>query len=242
MNVIDKGIQRIFFLRAKLLYIGTPNNSYFNTLSANFLYIYYKIFKSSRIFIFQNRSYHYFYHMYNYTWMAERTVEVPIVWEYVKKNKGKKILEVGNVLSHYFHVTHDILDKYEKGRRVINQDVVLFNPKMRYDLIISISTLEHVGWDDYPRDPNKIPLAIKKLFGLLAPKGELVVTLPIGQNPYLDTLLNKKALPFTSMYYLKRVTADNVWEQTDWKVVKDMKYSYPYMCANGIIIGIIKKS
>ena len=53
------------------------------------------------LFEFLGNLYKYSTHEYNETWKNERTVEVPIIWEYVKEYKGKNILEVGNVLSHY---------------------------------------------------------------------------------------------------------------------------------------------
>ena len=43
---------------------------------------------------------------------------------------------------------------------MINQDVVDFKTNEKYDLIVSISTLEHVGWDEEPRDDKKISKAL----------------------------------------------------------------------------------
>jgi len=57
--------------------------------------------------------------------------------------------------------------------------------------IVSISTIEHMGWDETPRDPKKIPLALENLIECLAPGGEVVVTLPMGYNIYLDKLLKE---------------------------------------------------
>jgi len=57
--------------------------------------------------------------------------------------------------------------------------------------IVSISTIEHMGWDETPRDPKKIPLALENLIECLVPGGEIVVTLPIGYNTYLDKLLKE---------------------------------------------------
>ena len=57
--------------------------------------------------------------------------------------------------------------------------------------IMSISTIEHVGWDETPRDPKKILLALENLTGCLASGGEIVVTLSIGYNTYLDRLLKE---------------------------------------------------
>jgi hypothetical protein len=55
---------------------------------------------------------------------------------------------------------------------------------------VSISTLEHVGWDEMTREPMKILKAIENLKNLTNPKGKIVVTLPLGYNPELDRLLN----------------------------------------------------
>jgi ubiquinone/menaquinone biosynthesis C-methylase UbiE len=84
-----------------------------NRLTVSFWYNYYRIFKSWRKLRFQQKEYKYFYHKYNTTWRNERVVEIPIVWDIVKAYT-ENILEVGNVLSHYFAVNHVIIDKYEK--------------------------------------------------------------------------------------------------------------------------------
>lgn len=87
---------------------------------------YYRKVKTEESFIFQGKTYKYFYHRYNTTWRNERAVEIPIIWDIVKKDKGQSILEVGNVLSHYFSISHDVVDKYERGEVVINEDVINF--------------------------------------------------------------------------------------------------------------------
>ena len=40
----------------------------------------------------------------------------------LENNPNAKILEIGNVLSHYTTVNHEIVDKYEKGINVKNID------------------------------------------------------------------------------------------------------------------------
>ena len=117
-------------------------------------YFYYKAFKSQGRFKLDNTSLGYFYYPYNATWRNERVVEIPVIINVLSKNK--KILEFGNVLSHYFSVNYDILDKYEKAKGIINKDIIKFKPNKKYDLIISISTLEHVGWDGMKDQKIKI--------------------------------------------------------------------------------------
>lgn len=125
-------------------------------------YFYCKIFKSLNKFTFKGEKYKYFCHRYNDSWGNERSIEVPIVKKIINNYHCEEILELGNVLSHYFKICHDVVDKYEKGEGVINQDVVDYNPFKKYKLIISISTLEHVGWDEEPRDPKKSFLCVEK--------------------------------------------------------------------------------
>ena len=59
--------------------------------------------------------------------------------------------------------------------RVINEDIVDFSPSKNYDLIVSISTMEHVGWDEYPNDPPKILKGLRNLTRLLSPRGSLLL-------------------------------------------------------------------
>jgi hypothetical protein len=63
--------------------------------------------------------------------------------EMVRKYQGTNILEIGNVLSNHVRFEHDVLDKYEFVKGIINEDVVDFRPEKRYDLIVSISTLDY---------------------------------------------------------------------------------------------------
>ncbi|MEW6408075.1 MAG: hypothetical protein AB1465_05290 [Patescibacteria group bacterium] len=127
------------------------------------VYYPYKIKRKNKYFKFQNKNYKYLICQYNRTWFNERTVEIPIVLNLIKEYKKKEILEIGNVLSHYIKFKHDIIDKYEKAKNVINADIVEFNNDKKYDLIIVISTLEHIGWDEKPRDEEKILKAISNL-------------------------------------------------------------------------------
>lgn len=201
---------------------------------------YYKTFKERR-FQFQGKEYTYLYHIYNRTWDGERTVEVPIAWSAVQANRNKHILEVGNVLSHYFPVSHDIIDKYEVADGVTNIDVVDYRSEDRYDLILSISTLEHVGWAEPVKDPSKILHATENLRNHLAPEGEILLTIPFGYNPYLDELVKAGRLPFNKCAFMRRVSLDNKWVEASWEDVEGAQYDEPYPHANAILVGVIHK-
>jgi hypothetical protein len=203
--------------------------------------VYYTYFKKTpKTFIFQGAPYNYFYHLYNYTHLNERAVEIPIVREIARAYQGKRILEIGNVLSHYFSYQHDTLDKYEKGENIINQDVVDFQPQEKYDLILSISTLEHVGWDENVKNPEKILLAIQNLKKHLVSGGKMVITLPLGYNSELDKLLEENKIDFTDQHYFKKVQSNNEWKQVKRDEVLRINYDNSLHSANGLFIGIIQ--
>lgn len=109
-----------------------------------------------------------------------------------------------------------MVDKYEVAPGVINQDIVEFIPSERYDLILSISTLEHVGWDETPREPAKLLRAIEHLRNrCLAPGGQIVASLPVGYNEFFNGLLRDGKSPFTKQHFLKRVSTRNYWVESD---------------------------
>lgn len=172
--------------------------------------------------------------------MSERAVELPLIWHIVQQFDGQRILEIGNVLSHYFPTHHDVVDKYERAPGVINEDVVEYSPLEKYDLIVSISTLEHVGWDEASRDADKIPLALARLLDLLKPTGTLITTVPLGYNPYLDEHIRNGTIRFDRQHYLKRVSADNRWREVAWEEVDGAAYGRPYFYANALVIGICR--
>ena len=220
------------------------------TFKKSYTFIYCKLLillKPPGTFTLQGQTYRYFYHPHNTTWKNERAVEVPIIMEKIQSYQGGRILEVGNVLSNYVHFQNDIVDKFDKTNGVINQDVVDFQPaeNEKYDLIVSISTIEHVGWDETPRDPKKILFALENLITkCLAPGGEIVVTLPIGYNTYLDKLLKEDKIRFTEQYYLKRISNDNKWIQVGvgGGGLREAKYGTPFPYANVLVIGVIRRT
>jgi SAM-dependent methyltransferase len=128
-------------------------------------------------------------HPHGLTWATERAVEVPVAQRLLERHRGERVLEVGNVLAHYMPVAHDVVDKYEAAPGVRNVDVLDLAPEPSYDLILSISTLEHVGRDETPREPGRAIRAFEHLRDLLRPDGVLFATVPAGYNADLDTAL-----------------------------------------------------
>jgi hypothetical protein len=112
---------------------------------------------------------------------------------------------------------------------------------------VSISTFEHIGFDETKRyGVNKTKIeneenliqAIEKTKTLLTGDGVFVMTVPLGFNSFLDEKIEKNLLGLSEMLFLKRITKDNKWIQADYDEVKNIKYGVPFICANGLMIGI----
>ena len=199
-----------------------------------------RLFRSPKVFSFDGRTYTYFWHRYNATWRSERAIEIPIFRHLIRASSGARILEVGNVLSHYGPLAHEVMDKYEKVPGVLNEDVCTFNPGKQYDLIVSMSTLEHVGRDETPKEPEKILKAFENLRRLLAPGGRIVVSLPLGSNPAMDRWIEERKISFTRCHYLHRVSPTNEWRETGWQEARAARYDDWLPTATGLLVGIIE--
>jgi len=190
-----------------------------------------------RSFTVSGRRYRYHAHRYNATWTNERTVELPIVISTMREHAGARVLEVGNVLAHYGIRGHEIVDKYEDAPGVVNADILAFTPDTDYQLIVSISTLEHIGFEEELRDPGKPARVLEHLTGLLAPEGMLLVTFPLGYNPALDAQVRAGSLPLGQTQYLRRISRDNRWKEVALSDLNDPRYGTPYPKANALAVA-----
>jgi SAM-dependent methyltransferase len=191
-------------------------------------------------FTFAGVEYRYFAHPYNETWRNERAVELPIVLRALDERPGARVLEVGNVLAHYGRGGHEVIDKYEAAPGVRAVDVAELDPADKYDLIVTISTLEHVGLDEDVRDPAKPRRAVERMVSALAPGGMLLVTVPLAYNENLDRDLREGLIGFDQVGFLKRVSASNRWAEVPAAEAAEIAYGTPYQYANGLAVGTLR--
>lgn len=196
---------------------------------------------SGKTFQIEGATYSYFLHPYNQTWKNERAVEIPVIWEAVNANAGKRILEIGNVLSHYFPVSHMVVDKDERSScpHILNTDFLDYTPDTAFDLIISISTVEHIGWNERPECCNKAVEAVNRMRHLLARGGQAIITIPVGYNPALDEAIKDNRIGFSKTVCLMRLSAENEWSVSTLAGALKCRYGKPFPGANGIIIGYL---
>jgi len=173
--------------------------------------------------------------------LNERMIEIPLMCKYLQEPKGKDILEIGAVISLLIKTNFDVVDLTEKEVGVINIDILNYYPDKKYDLIISISTIEHFGYGDYDEieDPTKLEKALDHILQLLKPSGIFVASAPIGFNENFDSMIINKQLPFQQIYFMKRYTS-GIWKQTEFEEAIKCKYNLPFNYGNSIALMIYK--
>ncbi len=173
---------------------------------------------------------------YNNSFLNERAVEISIARWFLAQKPGR-VLEVGNVLSHYGFRADTVVDKYEVIPGVLNHDIVDFSPEEPFDTVVAISTLEHVGWDEHPRRPEKVLRAVENLRKVVRQDGRILVTTPVGHNRTLDLALRSGEISFPRESWLVR-NRRNEWRETDREEALGKRYGSPYTGANGLFVGM----
>ena len=179
-------------------------------------------------------------HAYNATRVNERAVEVPVALALLCHARAcdGAILEVGAVLPHYRalwpcdgHVCVDLFEPYEG---VINADVLTWEPSQQFDLIVCISTLDHL------RDEEEFCVALQRLHAWREPDGLLFVTLPYGQpawiggGQWLDRLIAGGALGADVTWRMDKTdVVAHGWEQICGEG-PPRAYNYPTAYANTV--------
>lgn len=194
------------------------------------------IHRTPATFRFEGQDVPYVRDRYNHTWLNERAVEVALGRAVLEGCDGD-VLEVGNVLGHYGPVDHVVVDKYEQAPGVRNVDVADLEVGRDFDLVLSISTLEHVGLDEDVLDPEKPARAVARLQEALKPGGRLWLTIPVGYNHALDARLRSGDLQLTAMRALRREATRNVWREVPLDDVWDAAYDRLLYTAHGLVVA-----
>ena len=174
---------------------------------------------------------------YNATWLNERQVELPLALRALRACTGARILEVGNVLTHYSRIRHLVVDKYERHAAARNEDF-LEHAGGPYDLVVSVSTFEHIGWDEPGRDAGKFHVALDRARSMLAPEGQLLVTVPLGYNPAVDAFVQRPAAGYRVGFLRRTGPGPGQWEEA--AVVDPARHPYGVGCANASAVAVIE--
>lgn len=192
-------------------------------------------------FAFRGETHRLFLHHYNTTWVNERAVEIPVARSFLAARPGRT-LEIGNVMGHYGPAGWDVVDRFERGARVQNCDALDFRPAAPYDAVLSVSTFEHIGFDDGDPDAGERLLATLAHVreACLAPGGRLLVTAPLGYNPHFDAFVSANRLGFDEQAFLLR-TGRREWRQVSAEEAQRAGYNTPFPYGNCVLFGFHRR-
>jgi len=162
-------------------------------------------------FVFNGVEYAYATSLYKNTQRNMRSVEVPLGQAFVGRYDAQTILEVGNVLSHHGKASWTTVDLREGP---IKANVMAWKPRLLFDAIVSISTLEHIGQRKYGTESYEPAGIVDRLRKWLNPGGCLFATIPLRYAHLWDEAILHETLGGRADFML-RVNDANEWQQCD---------------------------
>jgi hypothetical protein len=154
----------------------------------------------------------YCHHPYNQSYRNERTIEIPLgAYALNRLKELGETVELGAVMGFYQEIDHIMIDLYEVGHdKILNKNYLDC-----YDLkgknLLSISTIEHIGWEEHGRTSyigeNMAAEAFDKA---ISESPYYFITTPVGAHPKLDKHIAKSN---TFRVIMKRPMDRNIWVQ-----------------------------
>jgi len=115
---------------------------------------------------------------------SERRIEIAIGLDFIKRFPTETIVELGAVLPSHELVSHDVVDMCDKYEKSIRVDALEYDYTDKN--VLSISTIEHIGRNDYAdlgdkqtTDPRN---AIRCVDKIAKQSNKYLITFPLGWN------------------------------------------------------------
>jgi hypothetical protein len=168
------------------------------------------------------------YHPYNNPTHAERNVELPLAFWFLEKFKRdlENVIEVGEVTPFYKRPKHLVYDAVPEKSATIKTSALDVDCRGKH--LLSISTIEHIGTDDYGQtpDPALLPAVLGKMLG----SKNFLITFALGYNRQLENLIKDE-----HFVVLERI-APTKWMQTENRNFENYKYHSPWYAGNAICV------
>lgn len=197
----------------------------------------------------------------------ERVIEIP--WALSHFKEQVRVLEIGPVAAqeNYIEMLQHLNIKELHGLDITEKEVPGFKMKFEdirgttypanyFDLVLCISTIEHVGRDnkfynptkEFDREESGDIKAIKEMARILNPGGSLLLSVPYGKyndegwfvnysEKYLSRLIDNSNLKLHEERYFNYVIG-NGWYECDKKDLKEVTYRYGYDYKNKYLIAL----
>lgn len=141
---------------------------------------------------------HYCNDHYNFAFSNERTVEVPLGDDFIRRFELASIVEVGAVLHYYGRREHTVIDLFDEYEGCVRADALTYDYSGLN--VLSISTVEHIGTSDYHTDNNQAGgqeidphSAFRCIESIIRQANHYLITFPIGRHRVLDQEVRNSA-------------------------------------------------
>jgi len=194
---------------------------------------------------------------------SERIIEYPLIFQYLDRD-WSSILDFGcmedllpiHLASLGYNITGLDFRSYpftHPNFLFIQADILSWEPpEEKYDCVISISTIEHVGLGGYGdpvfEDGDKI--AVQKLFTAIKKGGRLIITVPFGKftiERNMRIYNHEKLLQLipnieVARFFFKPKRRGE-WCETNWAQINNLEYEdyYKISPAQGVAFVVAKK-
>ena len=176
----------------------------------------------------------------NTTMINERCIELAIGMRYMEKVGHDNLVEVGAVMPHYGYCEHPIIDLFSDDHpagdvQAVDAETCDFTGKD----VLCLSTIEHIGKEDYDNSDIDAEKAIRILDKITAESNSFLVTWGTRYHNELDTYVKNSLDKYDWFGYIKR--EEKLWEYTGTDMaVWDQEFDKPYRYANGNIFLLPK--
>ena len=168
--------------------------------------------------------------------LTERAIELALAKEWLKNKE--QYTEIGAVTPYYpdIYTPHDVIDPTDK-HDLVNIKKSMFDVNIKNQNILCISTIEHIGNDDYGLTQKES--SVDALNKIIQESKTCFITFPLGYNKILDEYINKIYYNDNSFEIIiySRSEFENDWKTSGIKT----QYTYGPLWANDICI-IIKNN
>lgn len=198
--------------------------------------------------------------------ISERIVEYPLIFQHMDKD-AKEVLDFGcvegvlplHLCSMGYRTTGFDFRPYPFDHPLfsfIQGDILEWKPENeKYDVIISSSTVEHVGLNAYgdPVQEDGDKLAVANLFKALKPGGQMLLTMPAGKSctkrgmRIYDETTVKALVPegakIELLKFYSKPSRYGYWKESSAQEIAGLEYDeyFTMVPAQGVVFMTLRK-
>lgn len=156
----------------------------------------------------------------------ERRVELPVAFWFMNEYK-ENLIEIGEVTPFYDDPKHKVYDLVNQHEKTILKDGIDVDYKDAN--VVSISTIEHVGFGDYGH--AKVKDKAWNLYKKISKESKnYLISFPVGYNRELEQTLTD----WNVKYIIMKRDANNNWTMAKGQLFTDFEYNDPYYAGNAV--------